>query len=118
MTEPTKKKHPGGRPTKMTPDVISKLQYAFAMDCTVREACLYAGVSHEAYNNYCQKHPEFREQVSRLRETPVLHARSTVVKDLKKNPDTAKWYLERKRKKEFTAKQEVEIKDISLKLDV
>jgi len=47
MTKKTKEIRPnkGGRPTKMTPEVIAKLEYAFAISCTDQQACIYAEIS-------------------------------------------------------------------------
>jgi hypothetical protein len=44
-----------------------------------------------------------------LQERPILKARQTIVKSLD-DPEQAKWYLERKRKNEFSTKSEVESK--------
>lgn len=50
---------------------------------------------------------EFADRINELREQPVLHARTTIVNAIKKNPQTAAWYLERKRKKEFSERKEL-----------
>jgi hypothetical protein len=50
-----------------------------------------------------------------LRNNPVLIARKTVVEACRTEPELALKYLERKRKNEFSTKQEVENKvDISI----
>jgi hypothetical protein len=36
-----------GRPTVMTNTVLNKLQYAFCIDATDREACAFAGISEK-----------------------------------------------------------------------
>jgi hypothetical protein len=46
-----------GRPTKMTPETIKKLEDGFMMDFTVTEACLYVGVSTQAFYEYNKKNP-------------------------------------------------------------
>ena len=90
----------GGRPTVMTPLVISKLEEVFAIGGTDKEACFYADISHQTLYDYQEKHPEFVERKEALKEKPILKARQTVVKALD-DPNSARWYLERKRKKEF-----------------
>ena len=94
-----------GRPTVITDEVLRKLDEAFAMGCTDLEACLFADISKTALYDYQQEHPEFAERKEKLKETPILLARSTVIKNLK-NPQSAQWYLERKKKSEFAQRNE------------
>jgi hypothetical protein len=95
-----------GRPTLLTPETIQKLEEAFALGCTDLEACLYAGISKSTLYNYQEKNPKFVERKEELKETPVLLARTTVINSLKKNPDMAMKYLERKKKDEFSLRVE------------
>ena len=111
----TKKKDPkelvgAGRPTIMTPELVNKLETAFSMGCTDLEACLFANISKQTLYNYQDKNPEFVDRKEMLKQKLVLKARSVVAESLnKKDENTAKWYLERKRKEEFGAKPENEI---------
>jgi hypothetical protein len=91
----------------MTEIVLGKLQEAFAYDCSVEEACFYADINPDTYYSYVKKHPDFSERVKALKQRPILAARQKVIKDIEDNVDTAKWYLERKRKSEFSNKTEV-----------
>jgi len=102
----TKKKSSAGRPTIMTPSVVTKLEQAFSLDCTVSEACFYAGISRETYYEFLRREPAFVDRFDSLRNKPVLKARQTVYTALK-NPQYATWYLERKAKKEFSSRQEL-----------
>lgn len=111
----TKKKNPkelvgAGRPTIMTPELVNKLETAFSMGCTDLEACLFANISKQTLYNYQDKNPEFVDRKEMLKEKLILKARSVIAESLnKKDENTAKWYLERKRKDEFGAKPENEI---------
>ena len=89
-----------GRPTDMTPETINKLEEVFAIGGTDKEACFYADISHQTLYNYQLKCPEFVERKEALKERPILKARQTIVKSLD-NPNDARWFLERKMKKEF-----------------
>jgi hypothetical protein len=91
--------------TKLTPQVVKKLEEAFAMDSPVSEACLYAGISRTTYYEWIKLNPELANRFEELRDKPVLKARATIVKGLD-NVGTAQWYIERKRKAEFTSRQE------------
>jgi len=95
----------GGRPSVMTPEVIAKLEQAFAIDATVEEACSYAEISRDAFYDYLKKEPTFSDRIADLRNKPILKARQAVVKSLD-TPDGARWYLERKRKNEFASRSE------------
>ena len=86
-----------GRPTIMTPEIISKLENVFAMGGTDEEACFYAGIGKSALYNFQEKNPEFVERKEGLKLKPVLKARQTIINSLD-NPNEAKWYLEKKTK--------------------
>ena len=96
------KKKNTGRPTVMTNEVVRKLEQAFAHDCTVEEACLYAGISRETYYAFCRKRPDFSDRITLLRHTAILVARRTIIEALPHNPALAMKYLERKRPQEFS----------------
>lgn len=111
----TKKKNPEdlekrGRKTIMTPEIIDKLEQAFSMGCSDLEACLHANIGKTTLYNYQNENPEFVERKEQLKEKLVLKARTVIAEALnRKDENTAKWYLERKRKDEFGAKPENEI---------
>jgi len=91
----------GGRPTVMTPDVLAKLEQAFAIDATVEEALSYAEIKPDAYYDYLKKNPQFCDRIKDLRNRPILAARQRVVQGVKENYSNAMDYLKRKRKLEF-----------------
>ena len=72
-------KHPGGRPTVMTTDVIRKLEDAFSWGCTDLEACCFANIGKTALYEYCDKNPEFAEWKETLKNNPVMKARRVVM---------------------------------------
>jgi len=98
-----------GRPTKMTEITVQKLEEAFALGCTDVEACFYAGIVKQTLYEYENKHPEFNDRKAALKESPVLLARTSVVKAIPGDPDLALKYLERKKKDEFSLRQETAI---------
>lgn len=95
-----KQSNPVGRPTVMTPEVLVKLEQAFAIDSTVEEALSYAEIRKDPYYDYLKEHPEFNERIAELRQRPMLKARQTIVKSLD-DPNHAFKYAEKKAKKEF-----------------
>lgn len=103
---------PTGRHTKLTPETLDKLRTAFLMGCSDVEACLYADISKTALYNYQQKNPEFVDQKEQWKEQLTLKARTVIANSLNnKDENTAKWYLERKKKDEFGTRTEVTGKD-------
>ena len=94
------------RPTVMTPEVIAKLEEAFAWGCTDREACLWAGIAVSTLQLHQDREPEFIERKEALKDTPVLLARKSVVNKLPRDSDLSLKYLERKKKNEFSLKTE------------
>lgn len=96
-----------GRPTIFTSDVMKKLEEAFAIGASDREACFYADVSPAALYKYQDRTPSFVERKAALKERPVLLARQTVVKALETDSALAMKYLERKRRSEFATRNEL-----------
>ncbi len=90
----------------MTPENIGKLEEVFAIGGSDGEACFYADISVDALYDYQKIHPEFTKRKEALKERPVLKARQTIVKALD-NPEHAKWFLQRKRKAEFSERNEI-----------
>jgi len=99
------------RPTVMTPEVIQKLEEAFAWGCSDREACLWADIAEKTLYLYQEKNPEFIHRKEALKETPILLARKSVANGIKRNPDLALKLLERKKKDEYSLRQELTAKD-------
>lgn len=99
--------NPIGRPTAFDENLINKLEKAFSIGCSDREACLYAGISGTALYNHQKRHPEFVERKKLLKSNPILKARTSVFTHLGTDPRLALKFLERKRKKEFSIRSEV-----------
>lgn len=95
------------RPTVMTPEVIAKLEEAFAWGCSDIEACLWADIDSRTLYKYQEKNPKFIQRKAELKETPILLARKSVVTNLSKDKELAMKFLERKVKKEFSLRQEL-----------
>lgn len=103
-----KKKSKAGRKTVMTEIVLGKLMAGAAYDMTIEEMSLYAGINPDTYYEYAKKNKKFSEKIQALRETPVMKAREKIVKAIESDTNTAKWYLQRKKKKEFSTRLEIE----------
>jgi len=87
-------------------DIVAKLKIVWGLGGSDAEACYYADISKFSLSRYLDTHPDIEELRNKLKEKPILKARETVVKNLG-NPDIAFKYLERKKKDEFGAGNEL-----------
>ncbi len=91
-----------GRPTVFDYDAVRKLEQAFAIGCTVEEACTVSGVSRSAYYKRLEVDEQFMDKMERAKLFTTIQARHTVCLAIKNGDiDTSKWYLERKLREEF-----------------
>lgn len=106
-------------PSKMTPELIQKLEEAFTYGLTDDEACLSVNVSTSSFYDYQAKHPEFRKRKEELKKTPNMHAKKVWMKEITGGNYTAsKEWLERKARDEFSLRHEVEQSwDLNLHVD-
>lgn len=101
-------KLPCGKPTVMTPETLTKLAIAFARGASDVEACFFAGIGKTTLYNYQNAHPEYVEHKEALKDSLIFKARGVIEDAITDgDKDMAKWYLERKKKAEFTTRQEV-----------
>lgn len=96
-----------GRPTKMTPDTVKKLEEAFLMGCSDLEACLFADISKQTLYTYQDKNPEFIDRKRMLKENPVMKARQTVLEGVQKDATLAFNYLKAKKSEEYAEKKNI-----------
>lgn len=99
-----------GRPTVMTQGVIDKLEQAFSAGATDGEACFYAGIATDTLYKYQVENPDYIKRKEALKNDLVLQSRFNVQKIIKsEDKDISKWYLERKKKDEFSIRTESDI---------
>lgn len=97
-----------GRPTEMTKETLLKLESMFSIGASDLEACLMADISPSTLYNFQKQHPEFLERKQMLKEKLVLKARTVIAEALnRKDENTARWYLEKKKKDEFSNRTEL-----------
>lgn len=88
-------------------EVLRKLETAWALDCTDTEAAALAEISPASLCEFLQRRPEVAERKHQLKQRPVLQARSVLLKKIQAGDGKlALQYLERKRKDEFSTRQE------------
>ena len=84
-----------GRPSKIDKDVLGKLEQAFSIGASDKQACIYANINPDTLYEYQKKNPEFAERKELLKENPILKAKFAVYKGLD-DPKLALDYLKLK----------------------
>lgn len=99
-----------GRKSKRTPEVEAKLIEALKKGNTYRAACAYSGISESEFYEWKSECAEFMERITRA-ENVAEFAYVDVIQECANNGDwkAAAWWLERRRKLEYSARQEVEL---------
>jgi hypothetical protein len=107
-----KKKNKGGRPTKLTPETLNKLEAVWLNGGTDKEACFYADIATSTLYDYCAENQKFSERKELLKSNPDLAARKKIVGRLLDASDTdvelAKWWLARRLPEEFAPTNKVD----------
>jgi len=100
---------PAGRPTVMTDEALAKLEEAFSVGATDKEACFLANVSETSLYRYQEENPEFRERKEALKNMPNYKAKKLIVKKIEEGDEKqANWWLERKGKEDgFSTRSEI-----------
>jgi hypothetical protein len=111
----------GGRPTERTPEIDVKIEQVASYGASNEEIAFFIGVHRRTLQTWLENDPELRHRIEELKEKPILKARETIVQSLN-DPDNAKWYLARKKKREFAERTETDIttndKDIAPDVDI
>lgn len=98
-----------GRPSIMTPETVAKLEQAFANAFTDEQACIFADISKNTLYDYIKQNPSFSHRKEQLKKRVDIKAKTKVIEAINiGDMATAKWWLERKCKDEFSLKTETE----------
>ncbi len=98
--------------SKYSDEIVEVLTKAFEDGATITEACHIAQIDRKTYYNWRDSIPDFFHKMDQAQEYPDAVAKMVTVKAMKKGDvDTAKWWLERRLKSEFSLRQEHTGKD-------
>ncbi len=86
-----------GRPTKMTVEVVSKLDDAFMFGATVTEACYLSGISRETFYQHYRSDQEFSDKMERARSWLSTQAKHTLTAAILNGDIRSSIWLLRKR---------------------
>lgn len=110
-----KAKKKTGRPSKHTPEVVSKLEEAFKDDFTDLEACDYAGISTKSYYRWMKKDTLFRDKMHRAQRAALTALKNSAFAqargDDREQADGALAFriLQTRQRDRYATKQELEV---------
>lgn len=81
--------------------IVQKLKEAFAIGCSVTEACFYAGIVKQTFYNLFKNDNDLLDEFEALRESPNILARKAWIQGFAIDPKLARDYVVRKRSAEF-----------------
>lgn len=94
----------------LTLDVYLALEMAFSMGFDAVEACAAAKISRRKYNKLIEKYPLLLDRIEHWKANPVMLAKSVVMEQIGNgNLQAAQWWLERRKKDEFSQSTKLEI---------
>lgn len=86
-----------GRPTKMTPWVVRKLEDAIKFGATVSEACYLSGISREMFYQHYRSDQEFSDKIENARSFLEVKAKHNLtVAILDGDLKTSLWLLDKR----------------------
>lgn len=75
-----KTKNVGGRPTVISNECVSKLHEAFKSGLNVKDSCIYAGISREAFYSNLHKNRGFSDKIRASQAFIKMVAKQIVAK--------------------------------------
>lgn len=96
-----------GRPTDMTPEVVTKLIAAFNNAYNITEACEYAGIARVTYYRWLEKDDQFSYKMSKAQSAPTRKAKEVVVDAINKGDANLGFRWLERRDPDFKPKAEV-----------
>jgi hypothetical protein len=117
-----KEKHPGGRPSKLTPELTSRLCNLLEKGVSYKTACELSGVAYVTFNEWIKEaeenidcDPKFVEFSYRIRQAEskcIERALDTVNGAIDDgNVAAAMWLLERRLRKDFARSELIDLKN-------
>lgn len=102
-----KRKKGAGRPKARIREYFEKILPFLQRGLSVKKSCEHAGVPQQTVNDYMNRDGKFSVEVKVAQRTTELLARQNITNSIKRGGiDSAKWYLERKCKDEFSLRVE------------
>ncbi len=102
-----KRKSNAGRKSELTVEVRRKIDECAQLGSSMEEIAFWCDVHRATLFRWVQKDEKLRNRIEHLQQRPILMARQTIVNNLGNNPEIAFKFLERKRREEFSPRNEI-----------
>lgn len=100
-----KEKSAVGRPTKLTPEVLAKLEEAFKSDFKDEEACSHAGIHPVTFYRWMNEDEEFRNKIETAKQFLFKFARNKLAKGVMDGTISPLELLDRRDRKRYAKGQ-------------
>jgi hypothetical protein len=97
-----------GRKPIISADDIRKLEAAFHNDYDISEALIYSGVKRTTYYAELKRNEQFANKMKEAQSKVSMKCKSVIVEAiLNGDPLNARWWLERRRRKDYATRSEL-----------
>lgn len=97
-----------GRPTKYNIERVQKIVNALSAGNTRRDSCAYAGISEDTFAVWLKDKPDFSDAIEKAEADAAVRNVAIIAKAAQEGTwQAAAWWLERRRKDQWSARQEM-----------
>jgi hypothetical protein len=96
-----------GRPTKYNQETVEAILQALRDGNTRKDSCSVAGISEETFSQWRKRYPEFLDSIEKAEGKAAFHAVNVVRSAMDSGVwQAAAWWLERRRKQDWSLRTE------------
>ena len=96
-----------GRPRKITPEILARIEEAWANGANDLQACFIGGIGEQTLRDYIARTPEYQSRKDAIKGNIALNAKYTIAKAVKRDPHLALDVIERLEKNEWSLRTEL-----------
>ena len=102
-------KNPNGYHTKISDEVVRKLEEAASVDASINQSCYYAGIARSTYYEWMKEYPGLADRLADLRERRPLKANQNITAAIEAGDiNISKWESEKKEPEKYGDKMKIE----------
>lgn len=95
--------------TKLTKEMVSKLEELAELDASISEMAYYCDVSRQTIYNWFEEDKKLFDRIERLRAKPLFRVRKTIVEKATESYANAMDYAKRKARTEFGDNSNIQV---------
>lgn len=96
-----------GRPTKVTPQILARLEEQWMNGANDSQACFIAGITPQTLYTYQERNPEYLIKKEACKGNIALNAKHTIARHVKRDPELALKVVERLEKDTWSLRTEL-----------